>query len=40
MVLEKNVGKAYISVEDLKQGFPTWGSCTHRGTFAYMKGYI
>jgi len=24
----------------LDQGFPTWGTCTHRGTFAYLKGYI
>ena len=22
----------------LKQGFPTWGTCTLRGTFAYLKG--
>jgi len=21
-------------------GFPTWGTCTPRGTFAYPKGYI
>jgi len=25
---------------DLVQGFPTWGTCTPRGTFAYPKGYI
>jgi len=24
----------------LEQGFPTWGTCTPRGTFAYPKGYI
>jgi len=22
------------------QGFPNWGTCTPRGTFAYPKGYI
>jgi len=22
------------------QGFPNWGICTPRGTFAYRKGYI
>jgi len=22
------------------QGFPTWGTCTPRGTFAYLQGYI
>ena len=22
------------------QGFPTWGTCTPRSTFAYLKGYI
>jgi len=24
----------------LDQGFPTWGTCTSRGTFAYLKGDI
>jgi len=24
----------------LEQGFPTGGTCTPRGTFAYPKGYI
>jgi len=24
----------------IHQGFPTWGKCTPRGTFAYLKGYI
>ena len=24
----------------LEQRFPTWGTCTLRGTFAYLKGYI
>jgi len=24
----------------LEQGFPTWCTCTPRGTFAYPKGYI
>ena len=24
----------------LEQRFPTWGTCTPRGTFAYLKGYI
>jgi len=24
----------------LAQGFPTWGTCTLRDTFAYPKGYI
>jgi len=24
----------------LEQGFPAWGTCTPRGTFAYLKGYI
>jgi len=24
----------------LDQGFPNWGTCTPRGTFAYLKGYI
>jgi len=24
----------------LEHGFPNWGTCTHRGTFAYLKGYI
>jgi len=24
----------------LIQGFPTWGTCTPGGTFAYLKGYI
>jgi len=24
----------------LRQGFPTWGTCTPRGTFAYLKEYI
>jgi len=24
----------------LAQGFPTWGTCTPRGTFAYPQGYI
>ena len=24
----------------LMQGFPTWGTCTPRGTYAYPKGYI
>jgi len=24
----------------LEQGFPTWGTCTPGGTFAYPKGYI
>jgi len=24
----------------LPQGFPTWGICTPRGTFAYLQGYI
>jgi len=24
----------------LEQGFPTWGTCTPRGTFAHLKGYI
>jgi len=27
-------------VHHLEQGFPTWGACTPRGTFAYLKGYI
>jgi len=26
--------------DGLNQGFPTWGTCTLRGTFAYLKGYI
>jgi len=24
----------------LDQGFPTWGTCTPKGTFAYPNGYI
>ena len=24
----------------LKQGFPNWGTCTRRGTFRLLKGYI
>jgi len=27
-------------VDHLNQGFPTWGTCTPRGTFADPKGYI
>jgi len=26
--------------DSLEQGFPTWGTCTPRGTFDYLKGYI
>ena len=26
--------------DTLDQGFPTWGTCTSRDTFAYPKGYI
>jgi len=26
--------------QHLDQGFPTWGTCTLRGTFAYLKGYV
>ena len=28
------------SLYQLNQGFPTWGTCTPRGTFAYLRGYI
>jgi len=28
------------TINHLKQRFPTWGACTPRGTFAYLKGYI
>jgi len=24
----------------LTQGFPTWSTCTPRGTYAHLKGYI
>jgi len=24
----------------LQQGFANWGTCTPRGTFAYLKGYF
>jgi len=29
--------KHHVSIN---QGFPNWGTCTPRGTFAYLKGYI
>ena len=28
------------AVNILTQGFPIWGTCTYRGTFTYLKGYI
>ena len=27
-------------VDHVNQWFPTWGTCTPRGTFPYLKGYI
>jgi len=30
----------YTHRNTLRQGFPTWGTCTPRGTFAYLQGYI
>jgi len=33
--------KPYVEkIHYIDQGFPTWGTCTPRGTFAYPKGYI
>ena len=33
--------EAYQSETDrLDQGLVTWGTCTPRGTFAFLKGYI
>jgi len=29
-----------LRIHGLEQGFPNWGTCTPRGTFAYLKGYI
>jgi len=31
---------ANVALHSIDQGFPTWGTCTPRGTFAYPKGYI
>jgi len=28
------------AADNVKQGFPTWGTYTPRGTFAHLKGYI
>ena len=29
-----------VSQYDIRQGFPNWGTCTPRGTFRLLKGYI
>ena len=26
--------------DNIEQGFPNWGTCTPRGTFRFLKGYI
>jgi len=32
--------RTWFFIHDLDQSFPTWDTCTPRGTFAYLKGYI
>jgi len=29
-----------LTTQAVEQGFPTWGTCTPRGTFAYPKWYL
>jgi len=29
-----------MMLQNLEQGFPTWGTCTPRGTFAYLKALV
>jgi len=39
IIMETTGGKMGLPI-DVEQRFPTWGTCTTRGTFAYPKGYI
>jgi len=39
-ISESEVNKQGFQFDYLNQGFPTWGTCTPRDTFAYPKGYI
>jgi len=34
---DQNSEKVMVALD---QGFPNWGTCTPRGTFAYLKMYI
>jgi len=34
------VHRHFSSEKCIDQGFPTWGTCTPRGTFDYPKEYI
>jgi len=37
---EEIAAKIMLGTNGLHQGFPAWGTCTPRGTFFYLKGYI